>query len=81
MESNILPKKLTTNNEYALAAQEFIKAKRDEAGGAKPFFKLVYGREPVGTESITFPPFPLSASRRLSTCGLMCLTFGMANSL
>jgi hypothetical protein len=49
-----VPKKITNNAEYAESARAFIKAKRDEAGGAKPFYTLVYGRESMGNESITF---------------------------
>ena len=48
-----LPKKLTENKQYADNARKFIQAKRDDVGGAKPFFKLIYGREPIGNESIT----------------------------
>lgn len=53
MEADKLPKKITTNNAFAESARTFIKSKRDDAGGAKPFFKLVYGREPVDNESQT----------------------------
>lgn len=53
MEENTLPKKPTENKKYADSARAFIQGKRDDAGGAKPFFKLIYGREPVGNESIT----------------------------
>jgi hypothetical protein len=48
-----LPKKPTENKIYAESARAFIQAKRDKLGGAKPFFKLVYGRDPVGNESQT----------------------------
>ncbi|WP_299496450.1 hypothetical protein [uncultured Shewanella sp.] len=48
-----MPKKTESNTAYAESARAFIKAKRDESGGAKPFFKLVYGREAIGNESIT----------------------------
>lgn len=54
METKTLPKKPTTNAIYAESAREYVKAKRDDAGGAKPFFKLVHGREPIDNESITF---------------------------
>ncbi|MBL4766006.1 MAG: hypothetical protein JKX67_12165 [Colwellia sp.] len=53
MEINKLPKKLTTNKQYADNARSFIQSKRDELGGAKPFFKVIYGRVPKGNESIT----------------------------
>ena len=53
MELNKLPKKPTDNKQYADNARKFIQAKRDELGGAKPFYKLIYGREPMGNESIT----------------------------
>lgn len=53
MESNTLPKKPIENKQYADNARKFIQAKRDELGGAKPFYKLIYGREPIGNESIT----------------------------
>lgn len=54
MEEKQLPKKIRTNEAYAEAAKEFILKKRDEAGGVKPFFKLVYGRESIGNEGTTF---------------------------
>ncbi len=54
MESKTLPKKTTDNKQYADNARKFIQAKRDEAGGAKPFYQLVFGRAPMGNESITF---------------------------
>ncbi len=53
MEVIKLPKKPTENKIYADNARAFIQAKRDELGGAKPFFKLLHGREPLGNESIT----------------------------
>lgn len=53
MELNTLPKKPTENKQYADSARKFIQAKRDDLGGAKPFYKLIYGREPMGNESIT----------------------------
>lgn len=53
MEVITLPKKPTINKLYADNARAFIQAKRDELGGAKPFFKLLHGREPTGNESIT----------------------------
>ncbi len=53
MENNTLPKKPTENKQYADNARQFIQAKRDELGGAKPFYKLIYGREAMGNESIT----------------------------
>jgi hypothetical protein len=53
VELNTLPKKPTENKQYADNARKFIQAKRDELGGAKPFYKLIYGREPMGNESIT----------------------------
>lgn len=49
-----VPKKTTSNASYAESARAFIKARRDEAGGARPFYRLVYGREAIGNESITF---------------------------
>jgi hypothetical protein len=48
-----LPKKLTENKIYADNARAFIQAKREELGGAKPLYKFLYGREPIGNESIT----------------------------
>ncbi len=53
VETKTLPKKTTENKQYADNARKFIQAKRDDMGGAKPFYKLLYGREPVGNESIT----------------------------
>ncbi|MGK0272154.1 MAG: hypothetical protein ACI88H_002820 [Cocleimonas sp.] len=53
MELNTLPKKPIDNKKYADNARKFIQAKRDDLGGAKPFYKLIYGREPMGNESIT----------------------------
>ena len=53
MEIKTLPKKITEHKQYADSARRFIQAKRDELGGAKPFFKVVYGREPIGNESVT----------------------------
>jgi hypothetical protein len=53
VEIDKLPKKPTKNKFYADNARAFIQAKRDELGGAKPFYKLIYGREPMGNESIT----------------------------
>jgi len=53
VELKTLPKKPTVNKQYADNARKFIQAKRDELGGAKPFYKLIYGREPMGNESIT----------------------------
>lgn len=48
-----MPKKPTKNKIYADNARAFIQAKRDELGGAKPFFKLIYNREPVDNEAQT----------------------------
>lgn len=53
MEVITLPKKPTENKIYAENARAFIQAKRDELGGAKPFFTLLYGREAVENESVT----------------------------
>ena len=53
MEVKKLPKKPTENKIYADNARAFVKEKRDEAGGAKPFFRLLYGRESVGNEATT----------------------------
>ncbi|NQZ05692.1 MAG: hypothetical protein HRT35_00890 [Algicola sp.] len=49
-----MPKKPTEHSEFAENARNYIKALRDNAGGAKPFFELVHDREPVKNESITF---------------------------
>lgn len=53
MEAKTLPKKPTENKQYAENAREVIKSIRDDAGGAKPFFRLIYGREPVKNEATT----------------------------
>jgi len=53
MEVNKLPKKPTEHKHYADNARAYIQKIRDDAGGAKPFFKLIHNREPVGNESIT----------------------------
>lgn len=48
-----MPKKINKNKVYAENARAYIQARRNELGGAKPFFKLVYGRDPVLNEAQT----------------------------
>lgn len=54
MEDKRLPKKTAEHKHYADSARSMIQKKRDDLGGAKPLFRIVYGREPEGNESITF---------------------------
>ena len=54
MEVRKLPKKPIEHRQFAENAREYVKSLRDDAGGAKPFFKLVHGRNGVGNESQTF---------------------------
>ncbi|EHR1202595.1 hypothetical protein ACSN2V_004089 [Vibrio parahaemolyticus] len=46
-----MPRKPTENAHYAVAAREFLKAKRKDMGGSKPFFKALYGHEPTASEN------------------------------
>lgn len=46
-----MPKKPAENPNYAVAARKFLKAKRKEMGGSKPFFKALYGHEPTDSEN------------------------------
>jgi len=48
-----LPKKITNNPSGAESARAYVQKLRDDAGGMKPFYKAVYGRESVGNEHIT----------------------------
>ena len=50
--TNALPKKTTINPSGAESARAYIQAIRDDVGGMKPFYKLVYGKEPNGNEHI-----------------------------
>ena len=47
----VMPKKVSEHAHYAEAAREFLKAKRKEMGGGKPFYKALYDREPTDNEN------------------------------
>lgn len=79
MELNTLPKKPTSNKQYADNARKFIQAKRDSVGGAKPFYKLIYGRNPVGHESITLNNQVNRGNYSAEFVGLMVDKLGLDN--
>ncbi len=54
MEAATLPRKPLHNPSGAESARAYVQRLRDEAGGMKPFYRLVHGREPLGNEHITF---------------------------
>jgi len=53
MGSKTLPKKTVKNNNYRQSAKLFFKEQMEAMGGAKPLFKVLYGREHVNNEHIT----------------------------
>ncbi len=48
-----MPKKPVENNSGAENARQYVKSLRDSVGGMKPFYTMLYGREPQGNEHIT----------------------------
>jgi len=48
-----MPKKPVENNSGAENARQYVKSLRDSVGGMKPFYTVLYGREPQGKEHIT----------------------------
>jgi hypothetical protein len=47
-----LPKKLINHPEGAKSARAFVRGLVIKSGGAKPFFRILHNREPVGNESV-----------------------------
>ena len=48
-----MPKKPVENNSGAESARKYVQGLRDSVGGMKPFYTVLYGREPEGNEHIT----------------------------
>lgn len=79
MEEKKLPKKIITNDAYAETAKKFIIKIRDDAGGAKAFFKLVYDREPIGHESGTLNNYVIRGKYSADFVGLLIDRFELEN--